>query len=282
MIPSLSELVAGVEDVSGLPATFVKVSKMLEDPECRSKDLAAVIEKDPALTVKLLRLANSAFYGFSGKVDTVARAISIIGFKELKSVVLTISVRSVFEGFGKDSPLNMTRFWEHSMACGIGCRVLAGLKGEQNTEGYFIAGFLHDLGRLILLESLPQQYLRVHEMAQTDVRLVHEIEEAVFGFNHAEVGGELVRTWDLPAPLFEAVTHHHDPSKCESFVDLTSIVHISDIVIHAFRLGASGNPLVPPLNRGAWLLSGLTIDMLEPATDEIGKQFEDAGVILAE
>ncbi|MCG8605935.1 HDOD domain-containing protein [bacterium] len=281
-MPSLPELVTSVEDVSGLPATFIKVSKTLDDPECSSKDLAAIIEKDPALTVKLLRLANSAFYGFRGRVDTVARAISIIGFKELKSVVLTISVRSIFEGFGKDGPIDMNRFWEHSMACGITCRVLASLKGKQNTESYFIAGFLHDIGRLILLEYLPQQYLEVQDMAQTDERLVHELEELVFGYNHAEVGGELVRTWGLPAPLFEAVTHHHDPSKCENFIESTSLVHISDIVVHAFRLGASGNPLVPPLNRGAWLLSGLTKDMLEPAAENINKQFEDAGVIFAE
>lgn len=279
---TVAEFVNGIEEISSLPTTFIKVSELLEDPECRGSDLAKAIEMDQALTMKLMKLANSAFYGFRGKVGNVNRAISIIGFKMLKGIVLTISVKSVFNGFGKDSPVNMKSFWQHSIGCGITSRVLAGYKGEKNPETYFMAGFLHDIGRLVLLEYLPEEYRQIHDTAQNDERLLRDVEAEVLGFSHADAGGELIRTWDLPDFLVTAVTHHHDPSQCEDFLSLTSLVHISDVMTHAFEMGASGNPFVPPLNRGAWMLSGLDEGILKPAREKISAQYEDACAYLVE
>ncbi|MFQ5706183.1 MAG: HDOD domain-containing protein [bacterium] len=272
----IETLVRSVKKISSLPTIYVKVNELINDPTSCAADLGRVIEKDQALTAKLLRLANSAFYGFPGRIETVTRAVTIIGFKQLKDLVLALSVRSVFNEFGKNSPINMKSFWEHSIACGIASRVLAVYKGEQRPESFFVAGFLHDFGRLVLLENFPEKYVEVYEMARESNRLAFEIEREVFGFTHAEVGGELIRTWNLPASLSEAIRYHHDPSKSRDDSDLTAVVHIANIVVHACEIGFSGDFLVPPLSRVAWDLTGLKSSILATAVAKVYEQFDDS------
>ncbi|MFQ5652280.1 MAG: HDOD domain-containing protein [bacterium] len=276
----LSALVLKVKRISSLPTIFLKVNELIDDPMSCASDLGKVIEKDQALTSRLLRLANSAFYGFPGRIETVARAVSLIGFKQLKELVLAMSVRSIFSGFDKSSPINMQSFWQHSIACAIASRNLAILNGVKMPESYFVAGFLHDFGRLILLEQFPQQFAEVVEVAANKVRLVYEVEQEVFGFTHSDVGAELIRSWQLPAGLTEAVACHHTPAQSKDSSHLTAIVHVANVVVHACQLGFSGDRLVPPLDEQAWQLSGLKISMLEPAVNKTNEQLEELSEFL--
>ncbi len=272
----VTTLVRSVKKISSLPTIFIKVNELIDDPTSCAADLGRIIEKDQALTSKLLRLANSAFYGFPSQIETVTRAITIIGFKQLKDLVLAASVRSAFNQFGKDSPINMKNFWEHSIACGIASRVLAVYKGEKSPESYFVAGFLHDFGRLVILEHFSKKYMEVYNIAKSENRLANEIEKEIFGFTHADIGAELIKAWNLPKSLGEAIAHHHDPSNSQNYQDLTAIVHIANIIVHACKFGFSGNFLVPPLNPEAWELTGLKSSVLGPVIAKIYQQYEDS------
>lgn len=172
--------------------------------------------------------------------------------------------------------MRMKSFWEHSLACGIAARVLARYQGEKNSESYFVAGFLHDVGRLILLENRAEQYAQVYEIVQADARLADEVEKEVFGFTHADVGKEVVKFWNLPSPLVEAIAHHHEPTTSRSCPRLTATTHVADVMIHTFQIGFSGNPLVPPLDPDAWKMSGLDVAILKPASSEIFQQHREA------
>ena len=272
----VQELVRGIEQVSSLPVVFMKVNERIEDPESSAADIGEIIDKDPALTSKLLQLANSAFYGFGGRIETVTRAISIIGFKQLKDLVLAISVRTTFGDIEDNPAIDMKSFWEHSMACGIACRVLSVYQGSRASESTFVAGFLHDLGRLILLEQFPEKCLQLYSAAREECRPVTEIENEVFGFTHAEVGAELIKMWNLPPSLAEAVAFHHDPTKANEHVELAAIVHVADVVVHSCDIGGGGNFRVPPLDKHAWKQTGLKNSVLEPAIKKLHEQFDDS------
>ncbi len=271
----LHTLLLKVKRISSLPTIFLRVNELINDPRSSAADLGRVIEKDQALTSRLLRLANSAFYGFPGKIETVSRAVSIIGFKQLQELVLAISVRSIFSGFASSSPINMRSFWQHSIACGIASRNFAILKGIKAPESFFVAGFLHDFGRLILLEHYPQKYAEVYDTATRKQVFIHEVEKELFGFTHADVGGELIRTWRLPAGLAEAIAYHHHPQKAHEYAELTAIVHIANVTVHACQFGFSGDQFVPVLSEEAWRLTGLKASVLEPAVNKTQEQLDE-------
>lgn len=272
----VATLVRSVKNISSLPTIYVKVNELINDPTSCAADLGRVVEKDQALTSKLLRLANSAFYSFPGRIETITRAITIIGFKQLKDLVLAISVREAFNEFGKDSPVNMKNFWQHSIGCGIASRVLAVYRGELIAESFFIAGLLHDFGRLILLEIYPKKFKEVHETAKKENLSVEEVEQTIFGFTHADVGAELVKAWNLSEALSEAIAYHHVPSLSTNYPELTATVHLANIITHVLQLGFSGDLFVPPLDRDAWKITGLKSSMLEPAINKICEQYEDS------
>lgn len=271
----LAILVQQIKHVSSLPTVFIKVNELINDPRSSASDLGQVIEKDQSLTSRLLRLANSAFYGFPGRIDSVSRAITIIGFKQLRDLVLATSVRSLFSGFGKDSVIDMHTFWEHSIASAITCRILAVYKGDRAPESHFVAGFLHDFGRLILLEHYPQKCQEVYRIAKDERRLVYEVETEMFGFSHAEVGAELIKSWRLPDSLVEAIACHHHPEKASAASELADLVHLANVFTHACWFGFSGDHFVPPLSKAAWQRSGLKVSMLEPALHKIREQVDD-------
>jgi len=276
----IKTIVQSVEGLSSLPAIYLKVNETINDPTSSAADLGSIVEKDHGLTSRLLRLANSAFYAFPGRIDTITRAITIIGFKQLQDLVLAISVKQSFREFGKDSPINMQSFWEHSIACGIASRILATYKGDRNAESYFVAGFLHDIGRLVLLECYPKQYLEVYEITSKEWRLTVDVEKEVFGFTHADLGGELIRSWNLPDSLAEAACYHHDPLQANGYAAFTSVIHFANTLVNAWQIGFSGEHLVPPLNPDAWLLTGLKVSVLESVIKETLSQYQESNAFL--
>lgn len=265
-----------MDNIPSLPSIFLKITEAIEDPRTNAAYLGRIVEKDQALTSRLLRLANSALYGFPNRIESVTRAIAMIGFNQLRDLVLALSVRETFGKFSIDSRLTMKSFWEHSIGCGIASRTLAILKGEKNTETYFVAGFLHDLGRLLLLEHYPGKYAEVCRLAEQENMMMYQMEKQKLDFTHADVGGALLKAWNLPNSLVEAVTYHHKPLASVQNRELAAIVHAADIIVHALEIGFSGERLVPPLDSEAWLHIGLNETSLETAVERIFDQYHDA------
>ncbi len=272
---SIDRVILGMRNIPSIPTVVTKVTEMLDDPWICAADLGRVISSDQALTASLLRLVNSAFYGFPSTIETVSRAVTIIGFRQLRELAFGTSMLRMFKGIGEHSSLSVQNFWKHSVVCGITSRVLAIYKREEIPERFFVAGLLHDIGRMVLLESRPKQYIEVFSMVKQESCLVTEAEMAVFGFTHAEVGRELMLSWNLPSSLAKAVGFHHDTERRDRPSRLEDVVHVSDIITHTSELGSSGEQFIPPLNPYALERLGLKTSILQPAMEKVYEQFDN-------
>ncbi|MCK4389060.1 MAG: HDOD domain-containing protein [Desulfobacterales bacterium] len=276
----IRRLIKGIKKISSLPTVFAKVNQLLNDPRSCAYDFSKVISKDQALTARLLKLVNSAFYGFPRKIETVSRAVTIIGFRELRGLILATSVLSMFRDLGDNVSFTMEDFWKHNLACGIASRILATYKREKDPETYFVAGLLHDIGRLVLLESCPEKYSEVFIIVREESALMCEAEMDVFGFTHEAVGKELISSWKLPAFVEDAAGFHHNPKGGRNSSSYVDVVHVANILANAASIGSSGEKFVPPLNLEAWERIGLKKSILEPTFEKIYEQIEDAALFL--
>ena len=166
----------------------------------------------------------------------------------------------------------MESFWKHSLACGVTARCLAVARQLPAAEKFFMAGLLHDLGRLVLLSQAPPQATKAFHRYQSKRMLLWEAEREVLGFDHAKIGEDLLRRWHYPANLVNAVAYHHCPMAAGFFQLETSVIHVADYLVHALQIGSSGERLVPPLSQTAWERVGLTTGALKSVTDSVDEQ----------
>ncbi len=273
--PDPYALVQGLTKVASLPSIFFKVEEAIANPKSSNKLLADILSEDTALTARILRLANSAFYNFPGRVDTVTQAIVIIGTHQLRDVVLASSIVSAFNEIPEDI-VNMESFWRHSAACGVACRILATLRRDPNVETAFVSGLLHDIGRLVLYKSQPNDMRTLLDICKEEKRLLYHVENEHFGFDHALIGGLLLQDWDLPKRHIETTTHHHKPSKSKSHAVESAIVHVGDIIATTCIDGSSGERFTPPLEHGTWESLELSDENIPFILKELDSQFSIA------
>lgn len=265
------DLVKGAVRLISLPEVFLKVTQMADDPHASGAAIAQVIGKDPALTARLLRIANSPLYGFPTRIDTFTRAIAVIGTRGLRDLVLAYTAVDAFSRF-RNGLIDMEAFWRRSLLCAIVARHLGIHSKVVQAESLFASGVLHDIGQMIILNKLPEMARETHLRARDSGIPLHILERAVIGFSHAEVGGELLRQWMLPAGIWEGVKCHHAPGEARHSAPSAAIIHIASVV--------AGNPYAPALSFQdenslayhlaaevdpiAWGLTGLNSDILVP------------------
>ncbi|RMD80417.1 MAG: HDOD domain-containing protein [Gammaproteobacteria bacterium] len=276
------ELVAGAVEVASLPEVYHRLAEMIDSPRHSAADIARVLEKDPGLTARLLRIANSAFYGFPSQIDTVSRAITVIGTRELRDLVLATCVVRLFKGLPNDL-VTMDDFWRHSIGCGLAARALAAQRGERLKERHFVAGLLHDIGALIVYAKLPELAREALLRARHQHQPIFLAERAVMGFDHGAVGCELMRKWKLPEHLQEAAAFHHEPEKAPVDPRDVAMVHLADRIAEAMGLGSSGEPLPEgelAADR-AWGLAELDPGVVEAVTEDVDRRYEETLRLLA-
>ncbi|MCH7937293.1 MAG: HDOD domain-containing protein [Proteobacteria bacterium] len=218
-------------------------------------------------------MVSSSFYGFPSKIDTVSRAVTLIGTREVRDLALATYVMSLFRDIPADL-VSMESFWRHSIACGITARSLAGLRHDDQPETYFVAGLLHDIGRLVIYLNIPDQGRESLLQARSSQQLLYVTEREVLGFDHASVGGALLRAWKLPVSLIEAAMFHHEPVKALREPMPAAMVHVADIIVHSMGLGSSGGVFVPPLTAGAWERLGLSSGVLPAVIRQVELRYE--------
>ena len=212
--PALKHLIAGSTELFSLPDIYFQLSEMIRDSRFSLADIGKVIAKDPALSARLLRIVNSPFYGFQARIDTISRAIAVIGIDDLNNLVLATTV---VDRFGKIpcELIDMTSFWMRSVQCAVIARLLAKHSAVLHTERLFLAGLLHDIGSLVLSQKMPEQYLKALLAANHDRRLLAGFEQSLIGFTHADVGRELLKTWGLPESLYETIGCYLHPADAQ-------------------------------------------------------------------
>jgi putative nucleotidyltransferase with HDIG domain len=270
----LQEMIADAVKLASLPDIVQRLEAAINDPTSNMSDFADIISADPALAARTLRIANSALFNFPAQVDTVSYAISIIGTKQLRDLVFASCVIDVFRGVFIDG-VNMDSFWRHSIASGIVARVIATYRREQNVERFYLLGLLHDIGKLVTHMRQPEEAKQAIYKCREDKIPLYLAEEEIFGFNHAEVGGHLLRAWHLPEPVCEPVLYHHHPWKSESFPDETALIHFADIMSHSLLYSDSNFQSIPPLDNQAWERINIPESQIDTITVQIDNLYQE-------
>lgn len=238
----LNYIVNKVNDIPVLPSRVKKIIAITEDPDSTIEDLEKEILKDQSLTSRILKLANSAYYGYPRKINTVSQATILLGFQTIKSMALASTISKIMARELKGYALEKNDLWTQSQACAIISRYIAKEVKFSNPETAYIAGLLRDIGKTILNFYVEQEYQAIVNKVEYSNMSFLEAEEEVLGFNHAQVGEKIATKWNFPEDLVEAIGLHHTPEKSNINSKLVSIVHIADAItmMIGVSIGADG------------------------------------------
>lgn len=247
----LHAVVDRIEKLPTLPVVVAQILSLVESPETSAVDVNRVIANDQALTAKILKLVNSPFYGFSRQISTVTQAVVILGFKTIKSLALSATVFEIFGGRGK-AQFDRQAFWEHSIGTAVAAQIIAKKMRYPLIEEAFIAGIVHDLGKVVLDQFLPREFAGILAWRDEKKCSLRAAEKAVLGVDHAAIGGWLAARWHLPAPLQQAIAYHHDVAKTDAGELLPAIIHLADLLARTRGIGSGGDNIIPELQEPAW------------------------------
>ena len=271
----LRELAGKVRQLPTLPTVYIRVVELMRDPRTSVDDLAKVVVNDQVIGVKLLQVLNSSFYGLRQRITTLPRAITIIGFRGLRDLILTLSALRVVRPWSAGRSFDDRTFWSHAVGCAACARVVAASSGAADPEQAFTAALLHDLGKLALYWFMRDEFVAAAWKAQDANQPLHEVETREFEFNHADVGNLLATRWKLPDEVTEPISFHHTPGAARH-KEITATVHAADVLSHALALGGNKNERVPPLDNAAWESLNIEVASIGPLMRQSVKEYEKA------
>ncbi len=280
-VPRPEELVRADLRLAAMPDAYARLDRALKSGNCRVEEAAAIIGMDPGLSATLLKMVNSAFYGrtmrqaggrFPLKVDSLSRAVTVIGENQLSNLALSVSVLPLFQNLPKEV-VDVRAFWRHSLGAAILARALARRTGLADPERAFLGGLLHDIGRLAAYRGIPGHCLSALALSVGEKISLTEAERRIFGWDHAGLGGVLLEKWRYPESLAQTVAGHHDPEAAVAGCE-TAVVHLADILCIALGYGHSGDRRVPAAAPGVIELLGLTPEGLDAVAGEAETAFE--------
>lgn len=275
---SVQDVVRRVSTVVSPPQVYQKLVEVINHPRSGPADVGRVLSEDSGLTSRLLKLVNSAMFSFPQRIGNVGHAVQVVGTAQVRDLALATSIVSTFDGVPEDL-IDMESFWRHSLVCGVSARVLAAQRRENNVERFFVAGLLHDVGRLVLLQVETERMRECVERVRASGEHLHEVEREVMGFDHAQVGAALMGSWNFPGVFTEVVGYHHAPALASRFPVEAAAVHAGDVIANGLRIGSSGQARVPSLQPGAWEQLGIDADLAPILLDDIERQYRDAAQI---
>ena len=267
---SIVELLGDIEGLVSPPDVCLRLFELIHSPSSGAKEISAVVNIDPNLTARLLRIANSCFYSFSRKIDTVSRAVTVIGNAELYQLVLSISAVKTFNTIPNEL-VKMETFWRHSVYTGLLARALAVRANVLHPERLFVAGLMHDIGSIILYHQRPEAMRDILLMAEGDEEVLYQAELERFQFSHASVAGYLMDKWHLPEELAEAVKWHHEPEQAQA---ARMEAHILYLANHLVNESEQGNFMGSP--KADIQISQTMLEEIGLQEDELFFAFEEA------
>jgi len=271
---AIKEKILNTEDLPTLPSTVGKILELVDNPKTTAGMLSELINTDPVLAAKVLKVANSAFFGFPKRISTLNLAIVILGFSSLKHLCLGVGIMNIWEGSESESGLNMNGFWSHSIATGVAAKLLARKVRYDIPGEAFVAGLIHDIGKL-LLNNLVEEYQDVLKESEKKEFSLSAIEEKMLGVGHDQVGGWLIERWNLPPELVESIAAHHSSNGFHEN-QLFKIIRSADSLAHHAGIGNSGNYVPVSFEEEvADLFSDIGIDKSEINIDEIIIEYEN-------
>jgi putative nucleotidyltransferase with HDIG domain len=233
----IRDKVKTIINLPALPSIAMEVVEMVDNPKTSASQLGKIISTDQALTAKVLKIANSPFYGFPKKISTIDFAIIVLGFDALKEIVISISLVSSLQK-KSDNYFDSKAFWDHSIATGVIARKLARDLGYRVSGEVFVAALLHDMGVSVMHRYFNNEFKRIVDIARESDLTFMEAEESVLSVTHADIGSWLAERWNLPDHLVEGVLLHATPEKAEKNPELVAIIHCADVFAARINGGA--------------------------------------------
>ena len=273
------ERLGNIETLYSLPEVYYQLRETLDNPDFYMEDVVSVISSDPGMTARLLRLVNSAFYGFTSKIYSVSHAIGMIGIQTLQDLVLATSVTKTFSGMSSDL-MNMDIFWYHSVHRGVVARLLASRCGVFDSERLFVTGLLSEIGHLVMYQQLPELSQQSILRSRTESVPLHEVEREIFGFNYAQAGGELTRVWRLPGILQDAIKYQLDPTESEDHPLAASIVHVARAMSTRLQADEKALPWYDGVSDKVWEILDVVPEDCDLLITEAEKQVHEISELI--
>ncbi len=268
---SLQDLVKHDVKLASFPDIYFKIHKAINTPKSTAHYLAGIISMDPSLSAKLLKIVNSPFYGLKSRVDTISRAVAMVGLNELSTLALGISAINAFRDIPREL-VDMRSVWAHCVAVGVLARHLGKNFPELSREGLFVCGLLHDIGRLVMFRRLPAISTEAIIYAQSNLLPLVEAERDLLGFEHAQIGAAIFKAWELPEFIAQPIGGHHQDDCFDSL--LPAIVHLADFIAIAMAFSEKGSLIAPPLSARACDTVKLTPETLDEILPQAQEEFE--------
>lgn len=251
------ELVSGIEELASLPAVFHQVREVIDNANSSINELANVVSADAAITVRLLHVVNSVYFGLMNRVDTVSRAVSVLGMQQVHDIVLGTSVSSMFKGMSPIS-MNMTRYWSNSVMHALIARTGAEMVRAGDLKRYFVAGLLSDIVHLVFYQVEPILAEQTQAGSEQTQEPLHLLERELIGCDYAEAGAALIRKWDLPPRLSAAIAGQIDPHHAEaSYAHDAALLNLARIMVDAMEHKLESDAIAPLVDDLVWTLTGL-------------------------
>ena len=274
----VGRLIAETRDLPTPPIVFSQIQRVLGDPRTSAYDIAAILQEDPGMSARVLKLTNSAYYGLTRAIESVKQAVVIIGMEAIRNLVLSAAM---LDAFAKQriSAEFQDSFWRHSLATALAARcIVLAFRDRQvsDPEAGFSAGMLHDIGKMVIAISLPEQAGRIGQVkAETTLIPEHAIERSILGFDHALAGAVLGNHWKLSDKLVEAIRFHHNPLASEpDDSNLPWLIHVSDYVVRmTFDYDPESNTYIEPLHVDAFEMIGCREADLPRLSDRLREEF---------
>lgn len=250
----INSLLYKVKQFPTLPTIYTTLLDVMSDSKSTAGDLAKVISKDQASATKILQVANSSIFGLQNRVNTIKQAIVYIGFNEVKNIVIALTIIDMFS-FSENTdeysidPINL---WKHSLAVGILARQIGKTIGVQKFENYFLAGILHDLGKLLLLRLIPEEYISVYKYSIDNKIPLREVEKDRLGITSSVAGDILAEKWKLPLYVINSIKYHNSGIVNGKLDTLISCIHIANITASSYGLAVDPSEMIPKPNSQIW------------------------------
>ncbi len=255
---ALWKKVTEIRDLPTLPAIVTRIMQMTVSETTTAGEIARLISQDAVLSAEVLRLVNSAYYSLRQPVTTIERAIVVLGFNRIKSLVLTASVVDLWENAATQKGFDLTAFWEHSLGVAVACETIAKASGLAPPEDAFVAGLFHDLGKVVLDQFMGNVFAAVLQKVETRGTLIRRAEIDVMGFAHDRIGEWLLAEWNIPDIIVLGVANHHLPELAGEARAMAHIINLGDIITRALLVGSGGDSGMPELSESTWKFMGLT------------------------
>ena len=273
---NIDSIINSIDRLPTLPTVYIKLLSLLNARYSSIRMISDIISEDQAVSAMVLKIVNSALYGFYSKIGDLQSAIVILGLNEIKNLVLATSICKTVKQFKESSTFDMQEFWKHSIGCAISAKVLAETAYIKNPEDVFTGGLLHDIGKLIHATYLREEFKDVVADVVKTGSQMFESEKKILGFDHVQTGSALAKKWRLSQKTIDMIAQHHLYDMPDTLTKEVAAVHIGNALCISLRMGSGGEKRVPIINQKAWEILDIKLSDLEYIMQRSTKLFKES------